>query len=106
MITYKLEEPPTAKHYSLWGGGTIRGDSPEALVRALRDSSYAPCATERAFMEETSERCRFYNGAIISTYDHENFVADLIHHGFLKEIYPDGPDNVVPFLDPDSEDKG
>lgn len=100
-----LEEPPTVKHYALWGGGNIRGDTPESLVRALRQSSYHPCATEAAFMEEISERCRFYNGATISTYDYENFVADLIHNGFLKEIDPNAANNVVPFPGPAGEDK-
>jgi hypothetical protein len=86
------------------GGGTIRGDTPEMIVRALRASSYHACASEQAFMEELSGRCRFYNGAIISTYDRENFVEDLIHNGFLKEIDPAAaPENIVPFEQPQEE---
>lgn len=101
----RLKEPPTTRHYALWGGGRIQGDTPRALVRALRNSSYAPCSSVRAFMEDLSERCRFYNGATISTYDYENFVADLIYNGFLKEIDPNAPDNVVPFTEPGAEEK-
>jgi hypothetical protein len=100
-----LEEYPTVRHYALWGGGRIHGDSPQSLVDALRASSFHPCRSRAAFLEEISERCRFYNGATISTWDDENFIADLIHNGFLKEIDPLKPDNVVPFENPDAEDK-
>jgi hypothetical protein len=88
------------KTYAMLGGGTIRGASAAALVRALRASSYAPCDSEQAFMNEMSERCRFYSGATIGTYTKAQFIEDLIHNGFLTETDPDDPklpDNVVDF---------
>jgi len=68
------------KTYAMLGGGTIRGASAASLVRALRASSYAPCDSEHAFMEEMSERCRFYSGATIGTYRCEGtpFLTHLV----------------------------
>ena len=96
MSTLTTPRPTT---YAMHGGGTIEGNSPAAIVRALRASSLHPGGSERAFMEDLSSRCRFYNGAAISTYAHENFVADLIHTGFLKEIDPTAG-NITPFAQP------
>lgn len=87
----------TEKTYAMLGGGTIKGASAAALVRALRASSYAPCETEQAFMNEMSERCRFYSGATIGTYTRAQFIEDLIFNEFLVEIDPANPHN--PFDD-------
>lgn len=88
------------KTYAMLGGGTIKGASAAALVRALRSSSYDPCDTEQQFMNAMSERCREYSDALIGTYTPAQFIEDLIHNEFLWQIDPDNPqpdDNIVPF---------
>jgi len=90
-----LMDSPT-KSYRMLGGGTITGETPDEIVAALRASSRDPRATLADFMEETSRACRTYSGAIISTYNAEEFVADLIENEFLVDA-DEPPGNVVPF---------
>ena len=101
------------KAYYCHGGGTIKGASAAALVRALRASSFDPCESEQQFMNEMSARCKLYSGVIIGTYTRAQFIEDLIRHGFLKEA-PQGdappqgtsrPADVIPF-DSNTEEKG
>ena len=69
--------------YALLGGGTITAASPDEIITEMRFQSMNPCATSAEFMEQTAEACRLQTGAIISTYNVEEFVADLLENGFL-----------------------
>lgn len=87
---------PEQKTYQMLGGGTVTGSTPEEIVAAMRADSWDPGATVEDFMEATSLACRVYSKAIISTYNAEEFVTDLIFNEFLVEV-PDTPDNIVEF---------
>lgn len=73
MITYKL-----------LGGGTITASSTEEIIDALRRSSFTPEKTREDFMEAMASACKLQTGAIISTYNEDEFVTDLLANGFLK----------------------
>ena len=67
------------------GGGLIKGSAPREIIGALRFSSFNPMSSEEIFMKEMSERCKFYNDAVVRVDTTENFMADLIKYGFLWE---------------------
>lgn len=92
MITL-MAEPKT---YQMLGGGTITGSTPEEIVAAMRADSWDPCESVEDFMEATSRACRGYSKAIISTYNAEEFVTDLIYNEFLVEA-SEAPGNVIEF---------
>lgn len=73
------------KKYEMLGGGIIKASNPKEIIGALRFSSFHPMATEEIFIREMSERCKFYNDAIVRVDTPENFVEDLIKGGFLWE---------------------
>lgn len=73
------------KIYEMLGGGVIKGSTPKEIIGALRFSSFNPMSGEEIFMKEMSERCKFYNDAVVRVDTPENFVADLIEYGFLWE---------------------
>ncbi len=73
------------KKYEMLGGGVIKGSSAKEIIGALRFASFYPMATEEIFMREMSERCKFYNNAIVRVDSQENFVEDLLKGGFLWE---------------------
>ena len=73
------------KIYEMLGGGVIKGSTSKEIIGALRFSSFNPMSGEEIFMKEMSERCKFYNDAVVRVDTPENFVADLIEYGFLWE---------------------
>jgi hypothetical protein len=74
------------KKYEMLGGGIIKAANAKEIIGALRFSSFAPMSSEEIFMKEMSERCKFYNDAIVRVDAQENFVEDLIRFGFLWEV--------------------
>ena len=99
MIT---EMKPQPKTFHMKGGGTISGSTPEEIVVALRADSWKPEASVEEFMEAMSRRCRFYSGAVITTWNAEEFVNDLVNHRFLVDA-DDPPDVILPFKPPFEE---
>ena len=87
---------PEPKTYHMMGGGTISGSTPEEIVAALWADTWNPEPTVEEFMEGMSSRCRTYSGAIVSTYNAEEFVIDLCANGFLVDA-AGLPENVLPF---------
>lgn len=70
--------------YELLGGGTITASSPKEIIEALRQSSFTSEKTIEDFMEAMASACKVQTGAIISTYNEDEFVTDLLANGFLK----------------------
>ena len=68
------------------GGGIFQADGDRDIIDKLRELSLDPCESREEFMEQTSLACGTQNGAIIATYSDEQFVVDLMHHNFLKEV--------------------
>lgn len=64
--------------------------------KSPRANSWDPCPTVEEFMEATSRACRGYSKAIISTYNAEEFLADLLFNEFLVEV-SQVPGNVIEF---------
>lgn len=72
--------------YEILGGGTITASSTEEIIEALRRSSFTPEKTIEDFMESMASACKTQTGAIISTYNQDEFVTDLAANGFLKKV--------------------
>lgn len=76
------------KTYEMKGGGTFQADGDQDIIDKLRELSFDPCESRQQFMQGTSQACATQTGAIIATYSKQQFVIDLLHHGFLKEVKP------------------
>lgn len=72
-------------YYKLYGGGSVAANSYQELATALWQSSQTESRTLEEFMEQTAQRCMLQTGAVISTYNINEFVTDLMHNGFLIE---------------------
>lgn len=85
------------KRYRMIGvdGGTITASSPFDIIVCLREFSRHACDDIQEFMEATANACQLQNGAIINTYTQEQFVEDLIHHGFLIELPATAEDHTI-----------
>jgi hypothetical protein len=72
--------------YKLLGGGIISASDYEELAELLWKSSHIPTHTLEEFMDRTAANCKIQTGAIISTYNVEEFITDLIFEGFVIEV--------------------
>lgn len=74
------------KKYILQDGDRIAASSAEEFVRLLRESSWfdRDC-TDREYMERFARRHNESYGVKVSTDTPEQFMADLIKTGYIKE---------------------
>lgn len=72
--------------YKVFGGGAIAAQSNQEVVAKLRATSMNPGESETEFMEQMSSAAKTWNGSIISTYNYDEFVADLIENKLLVAI--------------------
>ncbi len=70
--------------YHLKGGGTLEASSPAEIIDKLRAMSYNPETSREEFMTKTADACQVQTGAVISTWDDESFVEDLLSNGFIS----------------------
>jgi len=73
-------------NYKLLGGGTVSASNSQELVEFLWKNSHMPTHTLEEFMDRTAANCKIQTGAIISTYNVEEFVIDLIDNEFIIPI--------------------
>lgn len=76
-------------------GNSIVASSPLEVIQCLNEISRHGCEDLQEFMEATAAACQLQTGAIIGTYMQEQFVEDLLHHGFLVEVPMTAEDYVV-----------
>lgn len=73
------------KTYNLLDGGTITATSPEDFVTKLREGSrFDSECTNQEFMRNFSRRYMELHGVNISFESMENFVNDLVLHGYIQ----------------------
>lgn len=72
--------------YKMIDGKFFSADSNEDIVKQLREISFVKCETENAFMEQISSAAKTWNGSIISTYNYDEFAADLIANRFIIPV--------------------
>lgn len=73
------------KTYNLLDGGTITASSPEDFVTQLREGSrFDSECTNQEFMRNFSRRYMELHGVNISFESMENFVNDLVLHGYIQ----------------------
>jgi len=72
--------------YIFDGGGFVTASDPSEFVDAMRSDSRAPSTSRLQFMVDVSNRCNVFNGSCISSSDDQQFLEDLIAHGFVTEI--------------------
>lgn len=74
------------KKYILQDGGRIAASSAEEFVRLLREGSWfdSDC-TDREYIERFAGRYNESHGVTVSTDTPEQFMADLIKAGYIKE---------------------
>nr|DAV70595.1 MAG TPA: hypothetical protein [Caudoviricetes sp.] len=73
------------KTYNLLDGGTITATSPEDFVTQLREGSrFDSECTNQEFMRNFSRRYMELHGVNISFESMENFVNDLVLHGYIQ----------------------
>lgn len=65
-------------------GVQIMGANYLEIVEKLRQNSFDPCGSVQEFMDATANACFEQTGAVISSYNEEQFVTDLLHNGFLN----------------------
>lgn len=58
----------------------------QELAEFLRMDSHTETEDLEDFMDTTAERCKLQTGAIISTYNVEEFITDLIENEFITPI--------------------
>ena len=73
-------------NYKLLGGGTVSASNYQELAELLWKNSRTQTHTLEEFMEQTAARCMLQTGCIISTYNVDEFVTDLMFNGFVVEI--------------------
>ena len=56
------------------------------LVISLHDDSYAKAPTDAQFMREMAERAEAATDATVRSNTIDNFIADLLTIGYLKEV--------------------
>jgi hypothetical protein len=67
--------------------GDVFEGSPKDIVIQMHDSSMAPATSDKAWMQQTAERAKMQTGgALVRTDTPDNFIADLIKNGMLKEV--------------------
>lgn len=72
--------------YKLLGGGMVTASDFHELAELLWKQSHTLTSTLEEFMEQTAERCKLQTSAIISTYNVEEFITDLIDNGFIIQV--------------------
>lgn len=73
------------KTYNLLDGGTITATSPEDFVTQLREGSrFDSECTNQEFMVNFACRYKELHGVNISFESMENFVNDLVLHGYIQ----------------------
>ena len=73
------------KTYRTNDGEVIRADNARDLVIKLRALSHDQDGDEQEFMDAAAGRVFQQNGTLVSTTNHEDFVAGLVLSGLLKE---------------------
>jgi hypothetical protein len=66
----------------------IPADTPEELVSMLNKSSRSACPTDTQYMAEVAERMWTGHSILIRHDTAANFIADLMHHGFVHKHTP------------------
>ena len=74
--------------YLIHGDEQIAADSPQQLVEFLANSSMVPVASPAAFRMRAAHYGQLLYGAEIRTGSDEEFVQDMLRHGFYKELGP------------------
>jgi len=74
------------KHYILLGGGYVYASSPGEFVTGLRNTSPNPERDDYTFMLAVAQRCIVQSGAHIRTTSPDDFLSDLIQHGYVFPI--------------------
>lgn len=74
------------KMYILQDGGRMTASSAEEFVRLLREGSWFDNdCTDREYMERFAGRYKESHGVTVSTDTPEQFMADLIKDGYIRE---------------------
>lgn len=73
------------KTYTLKGGDTIEAATPQEFVRELRlGSRFDSGGTDTEYMERFAKRLEQLEGYRVRTTTPEEFLDDLITHGFVR----------------------
>lgn len=74
------------KKYILQDGGRMAASCAEEFVRLLREGSWFDNdCTDREYMERFAGRYKESHGVTVSTDTPEQFMADLIKDGYIRE---------------------
>lgn len=74
------------KKYILQDGGRMAASCAEEFVRLLREGSWFDNdCTDREYMERFAGRYKELHGVTVSTDTPEQFMADLIKDGYIRE---------------------
>lgn len=74
------------KKYILQDGGRMAATCAEEFVRLLREGSWFDNdCTDREYMERFAGRYKESHGVTVSTDTAEQFMADLIKDGYIRE---------------------
>lgn len=74
------------KKYILQDGGRMAATCAEEFVRLLREGSWFDNdCTDREYMERFAGRYKESHGVTVSTDTPEQFMADLIKDGYIRE---------------------
>lgn len=74
------------KKYILQDGGRMAASCAEEFVRLLREGSWFDNdCTDREYMERFARRYKESHGVTVSTDTPEQFMADLIKDGYIRE---------------------
>ena len=81
------QEPTMAQYVTTADGEMFTAASPMEFVKLLKDSSRtAQGLTLNQFMRETAQRAQDGTGFKIRTRNADQFLADLLHAGLVKEV--------------------
>lgn len=61
-------------------------DSPEELVRKMRNSSFTPSTDEKDYMRQFAERAKKLYKIEIRHENEEQFLDDCVKHGIIKNV--------------------
>ena len=75
--------------YQMLDGKIIDASSNKELIEKMRADSLNPGTNLRDYMLNVSESSYHYNGSNINIDTYDNFINDLIKHGFIKVVSMD-----------------
>ncbi|MBL7997463.1 MAG: hypothetical protein JNL32_02380 [Candidatus Kapabacteria bacterium] len=64
-------------------GQLINARSYDEVVEQLRATSFDPRGSVQEFMDATADAVKLHSGAVVSSYDAEQFITDLVEHRYL-----------------------